>query len=91
MSDPPVRKLRLFFPTRLHLKSYASASQIGTRGPRMARGCLKMAHKRLAVNGKQVHLALETKLWPARGYFWPAREIYLARGQKYLRSTDLEK
>ena len=56
---------------------------------RMARGRLKMARERLAVNGKQVHLALEAKKWPARGYFWPAKEIFLACGQKYLRSTGL--
>ena len=55
----------------------------------MARGRLKMARERLAVNGKQVHLVREAKIWPARGYFWPAREFYLARGQKYLRSTEL--
>ena len=69
--------------------AYGSASQIGARGPRTARGRFKMARERLAVNCEQVHLAREAKIWPARGYFWPAREFFLARGQKYLRSTGL--
>jgi len=41
----------------------------------MARGHLKMARKRLAVNGKQVHLAREAKKGPTSGYFWPVKEI----------------